>query len=201
MKKFFPVLIVLVVVVGIQLSKKSPKETSIRSNEKTFFSQPTENKNICSDLKESTLYVNIKGKFGKEKINLTCTGKDLKLTFFSDYVAQRGTYEIRCKKSHYYFSMGIRNPVVKRLIRPHIPYREVPSNFNFTLEKSGKKVSQKDTKASSTHNIESLLYLEKVNRQEKSTSMRGCMEFKFARESKSITSGDLKISFNLNIKG
>jgi hypothetical protein len=96
--------------------------------------------------------------------------------------------------------MGIRNPVEKKLIRPHIPYREVPATFNFTLEKAGLKVTQKDTKASSVHNKESLLYLEKLNIQNEKTGLLGCMKFEFAPENKTITSGDLQVSFNVIVK-
>jgi hypothetical protein len=200
MKKFIPIIVVVGIVAFIQLSGKKKSSSSIRSNEKTLFDQPEDNKNICGNVAVSSSYLKISGKLEGKDISLTCKERDLTYHYYSDYVAERGTYEVRCKKAGHYVSMGIRNPVEKKLLRPHLPYREVPPTFNFTLEKAGKKVSQGDTKRIIEHNKESLLYLTSIKKTaSKKNSLAGCMQYRFGKSGK-LASGELKVTFNVQIQ-
>lgn len=200
MKKIFPILIVVGVIIGIQVFKKPSDSKSIRSNEKTAFVQPEKNQDICNKENSKEIYLKITGNFDGKKVKIFCNSNELKYHYYSDYVKDRGTYEVRCEKSGYYVSMGIRNPIANKLIRPHIPYREVPPTFNFSLEKNNRKVTQKDTKRNMLHNKESLLYIKNLKREDTKTSLTGCMKFDFKEQSHKLVSGQLDINFNVKIK-
>lgn len=186
-----------------QTSPSKPK--AVRADR---YEKPVVNKNICEGesipTQKNTLLVS--GDINGEKVSLKCSGTELKYDYYYDHVGLRGSYEIRCKKSDYYFSFNIRNAQQGQLIVPNFPFGDPPSTLTLLLTKGKNKLSQNDVKRVPEHNLMTQLYVTKLELNKTRNSkgdgtdrVEGCSKAKFAKHYGDLVQGNLSVLFNLDI--
>jgi len=206
MKKLLSLVGILLFSTGLsaeEIPKTTPKV--VRADR---YIQPEENVNICQNMQipDEMNTVAVTGKFNDQVVNFSCSQKELKYYYYYDYVKFRGSYEIRCRKLGYYLSINIRNPVEGKLSRPNFPFGDVPTTFTFLLEQGKEKLSQNDRSRNPEHNIESRMFITQLGydvvknaKGEGEDLIKGCMDFKFAKEYNGLVAGDINVVFNTQI--